>query len=78
MSSERILANNLIAFRKRNNISQEEFSFRSGISKETISLIEREQTNVTLTTLMKVSECTGMTVSELFDESYAPDDGDNG
>lgn len=78
MSSERILANNLIAFRKRNNISQKEFSFRSGISKKTISLIEREQTNATLTTLRKVLECTGMTVSELFNENYVPDDGDGG
>jgi transcriptional regulator with XRE-family HTH domain len=47
-----------------------EFSFRTGISKETISLIERELTNVTLDVLERLAAYTGLTVSELFTEDF--------
>lgn len=70
MPYRKILAENLIKFREMEDISQMEFSFRTGISKETISLIERENTNVTLDVLERLASYTGLTVSELFTEDF--------
>ncbi len=70
MPYRKILAENLITFRKVEGISQFEMSFRSGISKETISLIERENTNVTLDILEKLAAYTGLTVPELFMDNF--------
>ena len=70
MPYRKILANNLLAFRKLENVSQEEISFRTEISKYTIILIEREKTNVRLDVLEKLASYTGFTISELFTENY--------
>lgn len=70
MPYRKILADNLIAFRESENISQQEISFRTAVSKDTISLIEREQTNVRLDILEKIASYTGLTISELFTEDY--------
>lgn len=73
MPYREILANNLLAFRKIENISQEEISFRTEISKYTISLIERSKTNVRLDILEKLAAYTGLTIPELFTENYVKD-----
>ena len=65
-----ILADNLISYRGLENISQEELSFRADISKETISLIERAQTNVRLDILEKLASYTGLTIPELFTKDF--------
>lgn len=70
MPYRRILAENLRDFREFENISQEEISFRSGISKETISLVERERSNIRLDILEKLAAYTGLTVPELLTEKF--------
>ena len=70
MPYKKILAKNLICFRESEGLSQEEISFRSGISKETISLIERERTNVTLEVLERLAAYTGLTVPELLTDNF--------
>lgn len=66
----KILADNLIAFREYEKLSQQEISFRTSVSKDTISLIEREQTNVRLDILEKIASYTGLTISELFIKNF--------
>lgn len=73
MPYKKILADNLIAFRKLENVSQLEISFRTDISKETISLIERGQTNVRLDILEKLASYTGLTIPELLTKNYVKD-----
>lgn len=65
-----ILAENLINFRKFENITQEEIAFRTGISKETISLIERTQSNIRLDIIEKLACYTGLTIPELFTKDF--------
>lgn len=73
MPYRRILADNLLTFRRLENISQEEISFRTEISKYTISLIERCKTNVSLDILEKLACYTGLTIPELFTENFVTD-----
>lgn len=70
MPYRKILADNLLTFRKLENISQQEMSFRTEISKETISLIERAKTYVRLDILEKIASYTGLTISQLFTEGF--------
>ena len=70
MPYRKILADNLLTFRRLENISQSEISFRTDISKDTISLIERGLTNVRLDILEKLASYTGLTIPELFTENY--------
>lgn len=70
MPYKRILADNILAFRKSKNLSQLEMSFRTEVSKDTISLIERAKTNVRLDILEKLASYTGLTISELFTRDY--------
>ena len=65
-----ILAQNLIDFRKKEHISQMELAFRTDISRETISLIEREEANLRIDTLSKLTAYTGLTAGELLTENY--------
>ena len=67
---KKILADNLILFRKRKHISQLDLAMSSDVSKETISLIERESANVTLDKLERICAYTGLTLSELFTEGF--------
>ncbi len=67
MTDEReLLAIKIRTFREQENINQFNFAEDCGISKETISLIEREQTNVRLDTVQLLASRMGITVSELF------------
>lgn len=70
MPYRKILAQNLIDFRKKEHISQMELAFRTDISRETISLIEREEANLRIDTLSKLTAYTGLTAGELLTENY--------
>lgn len=70
MPYRRILADNLIRFRKLEKITQAEISLRSAVSIDTISLIERESTNVTLDVLERLASYTGLTIPQLFTENF--------
>ena len=62
---KKYLADNLIKYRKENHLSQYEMAEECGISKETLSLIERESINPTLETLQKCAAYIGETVAQL-------------
>ena len=70
MPYRQILAENLINFRKFENITQEEIAFRTGISKETISLIERTKSNIRLDIIERIACYTGLTIPDLFTQDF--------
>lgn len=61
-----ILANKLKKFRAQENINQFDFAEDCGISREALSLIEREKENVTIDTIQLLAARMGVTVSDLF------------
>lgn len=61
----RILAENIIRYRKRMGISQEELAFRSGLHRTYIGSVERCERNVTLSTLEVLGKALGITVPAL-------------
>lgn len=73
MPYRRILAQNLIDFRKKEHISQMELAFRTDLSRETISLIEREAANLRIDTFSKLTAYTGLTAAELLTENFVRD-----
>ena len=60
-----ILSENLKRIRKIMDISQIEFAAECGISTETLSLLEREQTDPKLSTIQKIAAYVGCEVTEL-------------
>lgn len=68
VDEKEILAQNLKNYRKEQKLSQFEFAEDCGISKETLSLIERSEENVTLDTLQLLSAKTGKTPGELLSQ----------
>ncbi len=70
MTDEReLLANKVKKFRNDENLNQFDFAEDCGISKDTVSLIERGQSNVRLDTVQLLASRMGVTVSELFQHS---------
>ena len=69
MDEKSTLATKLKEFRKEQNLNQFEFAEDCGLSKETISLIEREKGNITLDTTQLLACRIGVTVSELLNSS---------
>lgn len=55
---------------KRNELglSQEQFSFRSGMHRTYIGMIERGERNITLINVVKLAHALNMTLSEMFNE----------
>ena len=60
-----IIARKLKSYRNKNKLSQFEFAEECGISRETLSLIERCRTNSTLDTLDLLAVRMNLTISEL-------------
>lgn len=60
------LAKRVKSIRKLMDENQIEFAEHCGINVETLSLIEREQSDVRLSTAQKIAAYTGLTVSQLF------------
>lgn len=59
------LAKRVKAIRKLMDENQIEFAEHCGINVETLSLIEREQSDVRLSTTQKIAAYAGITVSQL-------------
>lgn len=75
MPEIRAMAARVKAYRKIKEKTQFEMAVESGISMETLSLIERERANPSLETMQKISAYMGIPVSELLnvdgeDEKY--------
>ena len=66
MKELKTLSECVLFYRHLLNESQEIFAERSGLSPEMISLIERQETNPTLASIIKISEHIGISVSEMF------------
>ena len=56
---------NIRYYRKLQNISQEELSFRSGLHRTYIGMIERAEKRVSVISLEKLSEALGVSYNEL-------------
>jgi len=59
------LAENVRAFRKAQSISQEELADRCQLHRTYIGSVERQERNVSLSTLEVLSEVLGVSVAEL-------------
>ena len=65
------IATSIKEFRSANSVNQMDFSEECGISRETLSLIERGETNVTLDTLDLIAVRMGIPISELLAFKYS-------
>lgn len=64
-SMRSILAENVRAFRKRHGHSQEGLADQCGLHRTYIGSVEREERNVTLSTLEVLAEALGVSVAQL-------------
>ncbi|MBF4989456.1 helix-turn-helix domain-containing protein [Methylophilus sp. 14] len=60
-----VLAENVRTFRKENDLSQEELADRCELHRTYIGSVEREERNVSLSTLEVLSHALGVSVAEL-------------
>lgn len=60
---------NIMNYRKQKNMSLDELSKRSGVSKSMLSQIEQEKTNPTVITVWKISRALDISVEELLEAS---------
>ncbi len=63
------IGKNIIQIRKQKNISLEELSNRSGVSKSMLSQIEQGKTNPTVVTVWKIARSLDMPISELMESN---------
>lgn len=63
-----LVGKNILYIRKKKNLSLDELSKRSGVSKSMLSQIEQEKTNPTVITLWKISKALGTTIEKIVDE----------
>lgn len=66
------LKNNLKEFRSKKNLNQQELGSLVGVSRQTISLIERGDYNPSITVCLKLAKVLDTTVEEIF--SYEEDE----
>ena len=68
------LLNRLKEHRSRLGINQQELGVRVGVSRQTISLIERGDYSPSVTLAIKIAREFGVNVEDIFD--YIPDESD--
>jgi transcriptional regulator with XRE-family HTH domain len=66
----RTIALNLKRFRAVQGIAQEKLALTAGVDRTMVSKIERELTNPSIETLLKLANVLDVTVSELLDGSF--------
>lgn len=68
MSEKQVLqlGNRLSSLRKRKNMTLDDLSAKSGVSKSILSQIERDLSNPTVTTISRISEALGEKLSDFF------------
>lgn len=66
------LVNNLADFRKKSGFNQAELGKLVGVSRQTISLIERGDYNPSVTVALTIAKVLGVDINEIFklEESY--------
>ncbi|WP_297689726.1 helix-turn-helix transcriptional regulator [uncultured Anaerococcus sp.] len=60
------LVNNLADFRKNAGLNQAELGGLVGVSRQTISLIERGDYNPSVTVALKIAQVLGVDINEIF------------
>lgn len=70
----KILAKNVIGFRKAMALSQEQLADVSGLHRTYIGSVERGERNVTLSTLEALATALRVTVTQLLTEAITADD----
>ena len=60
------LGNRLSSLRKRKNMTLDELSAKSGVSKSILSQIERDLSNPTVTTISRIADALGEKLSDFF------------
>ena len=60
------LGNRLSSLRKRKNMTLDDLSAKSGVSKSILSQIERDLSNPTVTTISRIAEALGEKLSDFF------------
>jgi len=68
-----ILAENIRAYRRSKNISQEELAEKCGLHRTYVGSVERCERNVTLSTLELLASALGVSVPELLSNSEIPE-----
>ena len=63
------IAINLRRYRAEKGFAQEKLALIAGVDRTMVSKIERELTNPSIETLLKLANVLGVTVSELLDDS---------
>lgn len=69
MSLIHIFASNLKRFRIESNISQERLAELAGLHRTYISAVEREQRNISIDNIQRISEALGIEPYRLFIEN---------
>lgn len=64
------IANNLRRYRSEQGIAQEKLALVAGVDRTMVSKIERELTNPSIETLLKLANVLGVTVSDLVSADY--------
>lgn len=54
--------------RQEQGLTQEKLSFKSGLHRTYIGMIERGERNITLVNVMKLAEALNLTLSKMFEE----------
>ena len=70
----RILAENIRAYRKSNQVSQEELADMCNLHRTYVGSVERGERNVTLKTLETLAAALGVSVPELLTKRESADD----
>lgn len=68
------LLNNVKEYRARLNINQTELGRLCGVSRQTISLIERGDYSPSVTLALKIAKVCGVTVEEIFSYEESEDE----
>ncbi len=55
--------------RKEKNLSQEELSFKAGVHRTYIGMIERGEKNITLVNIEKIAKAFNVDIKELFNDT---------
>lgn len=66
LDAREVLRSNVILGRAKARVSQEELAERSGVSRPTISRIERAQGDVGIDVVERIATALGVTIAELF------------
>lgn len=65
------IGKNIKKARKEKGLTQKELGDRLGVKQATISMFEKDQTNIKYVTVKKIADAIGVPVSELYDDEFA-------